>query len=140
MRITIEEDYRRLQCSECAVTYYFPEKWCTNAHHEKKGWKCPNGHGQIFTGDTEAEKLRRERDRLKQDQSRLEDERRAADERARKAEAATKRLKKRASAGTCPCCSRTFANMAEHMKRQHPEQLTSNGTKVVALKRPIATH
>jgi hypothetical protein len=82
--------------------------------------------------------LRRERDRLKQDTARLEEEASLARVRAEKAEAAAKRLKKRASAGTCPCCSRTFANMAEHMKQKHPELLAEGGTKVVPLKRHAA--
>lgn len=105
---------------------------------------CPLGH-TITWKETEETRLRRERDRLKQDQARLEDEKRWAEqqaqmarERADKAEKATKRLKKRASAGTCPCCNRTFANMAQHMKHQHPELLSENGTKVVPLKRPAA--
>jgi len=29
------------------------------------------------------------------------------------------RLRKRAAAGTCPCCKRSFSNMAEHIKRRH---------------------
>jgi 4-hydroxy-3-methylbut-2-en-1-yl diphosphate synthase IspG/GcpE len=30
-------------------------------------------------------------------------------------------LAKRAKAGVCPCCNRTFSNMAEHMKKQHAD-------------------
>lgn len=141
MMVTHEEEFRRLQCSTCACVYYFPEKWCKNASEKKTGWQCPNGHGQIFT-DSELDKMRRERDRLKQDAARLEEEKQQAwatatalRERADKAEKATKRLKKRTSAGTCPCCSRTFSNMAEHMKHQHPEFVTDGGAKVVPIKR-----
>lgn len=31
------------------------------------------------------------------------------------------KLKKRASAGICPCCNRTVSQMARHMKSKHPE-------------------
>lgn len=31
------------------------------------------------------------------------------------------KIKKRASAGTCPCCHRTFKQLTEHMKCKHPE-------------------
>jgi hypothetical protein len=144
MNITIEEEFRKLQCSECAVTYYFPEKWCTNAANKHKAWQCPNGHGQAFR-DSELDRTRRERDLLKQDAARLEDEKRQAwatatalRERADKAERATKRLRKRTSAGTCPCCNRTFGNMAEHMKHQHPEFVADGGAKVVPIKRKTA--
>lgn len=102
---------------------------------------CPHGH-KCTWGDTEADRLRRERDRLKQDQARLEDETRLANirafeatERAKKAERAKKRIEKRTSAGTCPCCNRTFGNMAEHMKHQHPEFVADGGAKVVPIKR-----
>lgn len=131
---TVQEDFRRLQCSECGVNYYFPEKWCTNAASGKKDWECPNGHRQVFK-DSELDRVRRERDSLKQQTARLEDEAREARARADKAEKVTKRLKKRSSAGTCPCCSRTFSNMAEHMKGQHPEFVADGGAKVVPIKR-----
>lgn len=30
------------------------------------------------------------------------------------------RMKRRASVGTCPCCQRTFKQLAVHMKIKHP--------------------
>jgi hypothetical protein len=103
---------------------------------------CSYGHRQFYlAGESEETKLRRERDHLKQDAARLEER---ANElliesireraRAEKAEKATKLLKKRSSAGTCPCCARTFSNMATHMKRQHPGFVKDGGANVVALK------
>jgi len=31
------------------------------------------------------------------------------------------RLKKRIACGVCPCCKRTFTNLARHISGQHPE-------------------
>jgi hypothetical protein len=31
------------------------------------------------------------------------------------------RLRKRAKHGVCPCCKRTFQQLARHMKQKHPE-------------------
>lgn len=31
------------------------------------------------------------------------------------------KMKKRASAGVCPCCKRTFKQLAAHMSHMHPE-------------------
>jgi hypothetical protein len=45
-----------------------------------------------------------------------------------------KRIKKRAAAGTCPCCQRSFSNMATHMKRQHPDYVKESGANVVPIK------
>lgn len=126
------------QCGACAVWHTVPEiifedhKRLGGFHH------CPNGHARGWDKGTDAierENIRRERDRLKQDAARLEEEASQARVRAEKAEAATKRLKKRTAAGTCPCCQRTFSNMAEHMKGQHPEFVADSGAKVVPMKR-----
>lgn len=129
------------QCGTCAVWHTVPEIVWDAQVREGGFHTCPNGHSRGWktgTEQKEQEAIRRERDRLKQETARLEDEKREAWatanaqlERAQKAEAATKRLKKRASAGTCPCCSRTFSNMATHMKRQHPGFVEEGGAKVV---------
>lgn len=95
---------------------------------------CLWGHDQHFLkGPTEAETLRRERDRLKQDAARLEDEKRmawatvedqrrrreAAERRASAARGQVTRLKNRASAGLCPCCNRSFVKLRQHMATKH---------------------
>lgn len=111
-----------LECISCGVVYTCPER--VIEHQRKVGGyhTCPNGHSQGWTKDeSEEARTRRERDRLKQENARLEQEAREAFDRAIKAEAREKKLRKRASAGTCPCCNRTFSNMAVHMKKLHPE-------------------
>jgi hypothetical protein len=125
----------------CGTPFALPELLLKSARTAGHKIYCPHGHAIVWK-ETEADKLRRERDRLKQEQARLIEERDAAQrseneqwQRANKAEAATKRLKKRTSAGTCPCCSRTFSNMAEHMKHQHPEFVADGGAKVLPIKR-----
>jgi hypothetical protein len=126
------------QCGTCAVRHTVPEIVYNSYLAEGGYWHCPNGHARGFrkgTDEIEKENVRRERDQLKQNAARLEEEASLALVRAEKAEAANKRLKKRSSAGTCPCCSRTFANMAEHMKHQHPQFVADGGAKVVAIKR-----
>jgi transposase len=126
------------RCGTCGVWHTVPEfVWDTQVR-EGGFHFCPNGHSRDWTNGTEQkeqEEIRRERDRLKQDAARLEEEASLARVRAEKAEAANKRLKKRSSAGTCLCCSRTFSNMAEHMKHQHPEFVADGGAKVVPIKR-----
>lgn len=125
----------------CGTPFAVPHDLLKAAHDGGHTIYCPHGH-KCTWADTETDKLRRERDKLKQDAARMEDENRQAwatatalRERADKAEKATKRLRKRSSAGTCPCCSRTFSNMAEHMKHQHPTFVADGGAKVVPIKR-----
>lgn len=122
------------QCRTCGVFATCPEVVWEQQIKEGGYHHCPNGHQWGWSNETcERERLRQERDRLKQQMARLEDEKREADERTRQAELATARLKKRAAAGTCPCCRRTFANMSQHMKRQHPGYVKSAGANVVAV-------
>lgn len=128
-------------CPICGVSYcldkVFDEYRRDGAKEDNgspKGWHCPNGHFLIYK-ESEATKLRRECNVLKQQTARLEDEKREALEKAKRAEAATKKLQKRTAAGTCPCCQRSFSNMAEHMKHQHPEFVSGTGAKVVPIKR-----
>lgn len=123
------------QCKTCGVWATCPEVVYQQHFLEGGYCFCPNGHSWGWSQQTcEREKLRQERDRLKQSNARLEEEANLAVIRAEKAETAHRKLKKRASAGTCPCCSRTFANMATHMKRQHPEFVLAGGAKIVPFK------
>ena len=135
MDATVTISMERRECPECGIVHYVPKSYMEecrrNPNHH---FYCPAGHVRHFSESIET-RLRRERDQLKQQAARLEEEASQERVRAERAERATKRLKKRASAGTCPCCQRTFSNMAEHMKHQHPQFVAEGGAKVVPLKR-----
>ena len=122
-------------CGECGIEFTVPQHFYDERRKTGKGWHCPNGHPRVFR-ESDADKFRRERDQARQELARVEQEREDQRKRAEKAEHREKKLKKRTSAGTCPCCSRTFSNMAEHMKRQHPEFVADSGAKVVPIKKP----
>jgi hypothetical protein len=102
-------------CITCGVAFVVPAV-VADKHYEQGGFHhCPNGHSQGWPKEgSENAQLRRERDRLRQQAARLEQER---DE----AEAKLRRMRGRAAAGMCPCCKRSFANMARHMKTKHPD-------------------
>lgn len=127
------ESQALVDCWECGVRYLIPQVLNDAALEQRgplgaKSIYCPNGHIWHYIGESEADKLRRERDQLKQDAARLEEEMRAARAqanahlaRAQKAEAEAARITKRATAGVCPCCSRSFRQLAAHMKNKHPD-------------------
>jgi hypothetical protein len=131
-----EIELRQTTCW-CGTPFALPARLLESAQQAGHTIYCPHGHPVVWR-ETEADKLRRERDRLKQQTAQLEDDARLQRERADKAEAANRRLKKRTAAGTCPCCQRTFQNMATHMKRQHPEFVTDTGANVVPIKQKSA--
>jgi hypothetical protein len=82
---------------------------------------CPNGHKWHFRGESEADKQRRRAEQAEQANARLHEEAQKAIRERNKAQTALKSHRKRSAAGLCPCCNRTFVNMARHMKSQHPD-------------------
>lgn len=93
----------------------------------KRSFFCPNGHSQHYT-ESEADRLRRERDRLKQQIAQEQDVARQWREEAEREKAraagykgvATK-MRNRVAKGVCPCCNRTFLDLARHMATKHPD-------------------
>ena len=111
------------QCGTCAVWHTIPKVIYESYRREGGFWHCPNGHQRGFrTGEEQAEqeRIRRERDQLKQDAARLHDEIAAERQRAEDAEKRVVQIRRRAAAGVCPCCNRTFQNVQRHMKMKHP--------------------
>ena len=118
-------------CFTCKSQMWLPQALYDAAQHakEKITFYCAYGHPQVFvTGEHPLDVVRRERDRAlqriaeKDDELRIERDRVAAAQQmleyGRKMAA---KAKKRAASGVCPCCNRTFRQMALHMKNQHPE-------------------
>lgn len=123
------------ECCSCGIKFGMPTEWREKKRRNKTLFYCPNGHSQHYTGETQEDKLRRERDIAKQQLARAEQEAADAQKRVELLQKQKRRLEKRAAAGTCPCCQRTFSNMSTHMKKQHPEFVAEN---VVPLKKAKA--
>lgn len=125
---TIDLEMKRTTCW-CGTPFMLPARLLEAAQNCNHTIFCPHGHSLTWK-ETETDRLRRERDRLKQHAAMLEGDILTQKTRADNAEAATRRLKKRMSAGTCPCCQRTFSNMSRHMKTKHPEFIAENVVKL----------
>lgn len=117
-------------CYHCKSDMWLPYPLYEAAKRSDKiTFYCAYGHPQVFAqGESDLEKMRRERDRLLQrtvqlDEARVEAERRLATAQNMLNRQGKEMVKarKRAKAGTCPCCHRTFRQMALHMAKQHPE-------------------
>jgi hypothetical protein len=118
-------------CYKCAVPFAVPERLVRHLRDSQDTFYCPNGHSQIFSKSTETilrEKLKKQQDdyewRLKNLNSVLDDNSRTIGAITRQKSAIKgqmTKLKNRVKNGVCPCCNRTFSNLANHMKNQHPE-------------------
>jgi hypothetical protein len=101
----------------CGIKLAIPSELESYARrHKNKSVYCPLGHTFIYQNTIE-EQLARERKRLAATRDLLDAEQRS--------HAATRghltRARKRAKEGVCPCCNRTFANVARHVANKHPD-------------------
>lgn len=121
--------FEEQDCINCGVRFGVPVGFTQHRMNDKRSFYCPNGHSMSYR-QSDADVLRQERDRLKQ-QMAYKEEQIAAERRMREAaersasayKGQTTRLKKRASAGICPCCNRSFENLRRHMATKHPDVL-----------------
>lgn len=130
-----------LTCYKCGVRFDVPEQWEQKRREDHESFYCPNGHSQHFAGKSEAERLR---DELAREKHRTEQAQSSADYWRREQEAAGRRviahkgvvtkLKKRVANGQCPCCQRSFKDLRDHMRSQHPDWNPEQGAEAVAAK------
>lgn len=110
------------ECCNCGIPFFLP------SYHQKRlinnpgeSFYCPNGHSQHYTGKTDSQK------KIEELEKKVANERLAyesmtntmLDERnkSRKLKTQLNRVHK----GVCPCCNRTFSQLANHMKNKHPQ-------------------
>lgn len=120
--------YQTVSCYKCHVAFALDRGHYHDLKQTRNDFWCPNGHPLHFIGETEAERLQRE---LEAEKARTEyaqrlandrrDERIRVEHQLRAVKGHQTRLKKRIGAGVCPCCSRSFENLARHMAGQHPD-------------------
>lgn len=107
-------------CGECGIVYAGPVTFFLERRNDKKTFYCINGHRRVYRESTE-EKLKKE---LERNGQMLEAARAKADTAELNLSRVTKahnRMRDRIVNGVCPCCTRSFGNLREHMKNEHPE-------------------
>lgn len=134
-------------CASCKCEFGFPDALEETARaSEAITFYCPYGHPNCYrAGETEADKMRRERDRLTQRLAEKDDEiarQRSLRETAERSASAMKgqvtRIKNRVGNGVCPCCNRSFTNLERHMHTQHPDFTKPAANNVVQFKAEVA--
>ncbi len=121
-----------VRCYLCSVAFCMHDDMYNQRRADHRAFWCPNGHDQQFSGESPERKriAQLERDILRETAAResAERSRKWAESRAKganiaagKAKAAQRRLQQRVAAGVCPCCHRTFKQLASHINAKHPE-------------------
>lgn len=114
-------------CCNCQVIFGMHAPTYDLRRNDKKSFYCPNGHAQHYTGESEIQKLEKqlanERQYHQWTKTNLDEARRERDTAKKSAYSFKGKLnsvKRRVANGVCPCCNRTFQNLHNHMKKQHP--------------------
>lgn len=109
------------ECTNCGVVYGVSEDYEDRRRQDHKSFYCPNGHSQYYPQKSREERLKAQLEatssQLSRTQSRLEVTRRQK----AAAKGQLTKTKRRIANGVCPCCNRTFADLAAHMNCKHPE-------------------
>jgi hypothetical protein len=124
------------QCCNCGVLFALPDQLRRQLlDHPRRQFWCPNGHGQWYVGETEAQQLKRHAEQLERALAAEQavatherDQRRAAERSNAALRAVNTRTRRRIAAGVCPCCRRTFQDLASHMAGQHPQYAEGDQT------------
>lgn len=115
------------ECCNCGVPFALSRYLKAERLNDHRNFYCPNGHPQHYTGKTDAEREREARERAERMLASREEDLRIE----RISHAATKgqltKTRKRVANGVCPCCHRTFQQLARHMKAKHPEHVAESG-------------
>ena len=108
-------------CCNCGMVFAMPEDYQKRRRDDRKIFFCPSGHQQHYTGATEAERLKQELERARQMRDAAEARAATANQEREQIAKAHKRMRHRVMNGVCPCCNRTFQNLMQHMKTEHPD-------------------
>lgn len=126
--ITFYDTVITTRCYLCGVVFGMPAEMDRERRQDHKTFYCVNGHAQHYTGKTEAQKQReraeeaeRAAERMRVSRDAARDQAEAAERRRAAAKGQLTKVKKRVANGVCPCCNRTFADLAAHMSTKHPD-------------------
>lgn len=112
-------------CPSCGVEYGIPDSLNKQLLVKTTSGSvfCPNGHSWHYTGKSFDQKLRDADARVLA----ARDQAAAAERRAAAARGQVTKLRNRIANGVCPCCHRTFKQLARHMASQHPDYQEAPG-------------
>lgn len=112
-----------MTCGECGINYAVPETWRAEKQRNAGSGSCPNGHGWQYR-ESEADRVRKQLSEALRTNTELAARAHRAEVAEEKTAKEMRRMRKRVHAGVCPCCNRTFQNLARHMKTKHPDRTT----------------
>ena len=125
MSLALQMEYRLVHttCYKCGVAMFIPDDMNKKFLRTGDSFYCINGHDQHYIGELEETKLKRQLKVERDTNTFLRKQNEQERNRTRGQKAAKTRIKNRIKNGVCPCCNRTFKQLAAHMKNKHPEYM-----------------
>jgi hypothetical protein len=121
MSITRTLTFTVHECGECGVPFALEDEYDDNRQQDHRTFYCPNGHQRYYPGPSREEKLKRQLEQTTQALSRTQSQLTVTQRQKSAAKGQLTKTRRRIANGVCPCCNRTFADLAGHMHTQHPE-------------------
>jgi HAMP domain-containing protein len=124
--LSITTDLTILDCSVCGSLFGLTADLEGRRRKDGANFYCPNGHSQRFTkselerAQAETERLKRELHTTRATLTLVEQTRDEVITLNGKLSKQQRALRQRLKAGVCPCCHRTFQQLARHMAGKHP--------------------
>lgn len=110
-----------IECGECGVVFALSDEFRDQRKQDHRTWYCPNGHPRHYPGESREERLKRQLEQTSNQLARTQSTLAVTKRQKAAAKGQLTKTKRRVANGICPCCNRTFANLAAHMHGQHPE-------------------
>lgn len=131
MMTTVQEYTATLvveECCTCHMDFGVTRSFQRERRNDHAWFYCPVGHPQRYSGKSDLERTKaeleaarkiaeNERDWRRREQA----DRKRAERQRSAARGQITKIKRRVGHGVCPCCSRSFTDLARHMAGQHPE-------------------
>lgn len=121
--LNVDTTLSTVHCGECGGVYAIQSRYREQKKHYGGFWTCPYCASSwgYPKEKSEIERLKRQVESERKRTEWAQTEARNAENRRRAAQGQVTRIKNRVGKGVCPCCNRTFQNLHQHMKKQHPE-------------------
>ena len=126
MTTSVSVDIYFEHCYSCGTPFGMSAALQRRFRNKHETFYCPSGHGQVYAQPVE-QKLREAEAALRIEQEstaylRSHNDQLLTDLNKKSKEIA--QIKRRANAGVCPHCHRTFQQVSRHMASKHPEEAT----------------